>query len=97
MIDHYIIGLDKTCFMSDAYGDLKIFGEVGSKKHEKKVADFRYWTTMVRSGSSFGSNGPKSFIIKGKNRRNVYDKRFIEKHGAAPGSTITMTDNAFMT
>ena len=44
--------------MTDASGDLKILSEVGRKKHEKKVADLRYSTTMVRSGSSFGSNRP---------------------------------------
>ena len=51
LIDHYIIGIDETCLMTDASGDLKIFGEVGRKKHEKKVADFRDLTTMVRSDS----------------------------------------------
>ena len=35
--------------------------------------------------------------MKGKKRRNGYDERFLEKHGAAPGSTIAMTENALMT
>ena len=52
LIDHHIIGLDKTCLMTDASGDLKIFGEVGRKKHEKKAADFRDLTTMVQSGET---------------------------------------------
>ena len=34
--------------------------------------------------------------MKGKKRRNGYDERFLEKHGTAPGSTIAMTDNAFI-
>ena len=47
LIDHNIIGLDKICLMTDASDDLRIFGEVGRKKHENKVSDFRYSTTMV--------------------------------------------------
>ena len=46
---------------------------------------------MFQSGSSFGSNGPTSFIMKGNKRRNGYDERFLEQNGAAPGSTIAMT------
>ena len=97
LIDYYIIGIDETCLMTDDYGDLKNCGEIGRKNHEKKVADFRYYTTMVRSGSLFGSNGPKEFIMKGKKRRNGYYEKFLEKNGAAPDSTIFMTDNEFMT
>ena len=77
--------------MTDASGDLNIFGEVGRNKHEKRVAYFVDLTIMVRSGSSFGSNGPTSFIMKGNKRRNGYDERFLEQNGAAPGSTIAMT------
>ena len=35
--------------------------------------------------------------MNGKKRRNGYDERFLENHGAAPGSKIAMTENAFMT
>ena len=52
---------------------------------------------MVRSGSSLGSNGTTSLIMKGKKRRNGYNERFLEKYGAEAGSTIAMADNAFMT
>ena len=47
LIDHYIIGIDETCLMTDASGDLEIFVQVWRKKHEKRVADFRDSTTMV--------------------------------------------------
>ena len=82
--------------VTDASGDLNIFGGVGRKKHDKKVANFRYLTTMLQYGSSFGSNGPTEFIMKWKKCRNGCDERFLEKHGTAPGSTIAMTDNAFI-
>ena len=83
--------------ITDASGGLKIFSELGRKKHDKKVANFRYLTTMLQYGSSFGSNGPTEFIMKGKKRRNGYDESFRENHGAAPGSTIAMMENASMT
>ena len=35
--------------------------------------------------------------MKGKKRRNGYDERFLENYEAALGSTIAMTENAFMT
>ena len=76
---------------------MKIFFELGINKHEKKVADLIYSTNIVRYCSSFGSNGPTAFIMNGKKRRNFYDERFLENHGAAPGSTISMTYNAFVT
>ena len=52
---------------------------------------------MVWSGSSFGSNGPKAFIIKDEKRRNGYEKMFLENHGLAPRYTIAMTGNVFIT
>ena len=79
--------------MTDASGDLNLFVEVERKK---KVADFRYSTTMIPSGSSFGSNGMTAFTMKGEKHRNGCDERFLEKLGAAPCSTIDMVDNAFM-
>jgi len=35
--------------------------------------------------------------MKGKKRRAGYSDAFLEREGCAPGSTITMTKNAFMT
>ena len=42
LIDHFILGGDETNFIADADGDLnlRIVGEKGKKKHEKKVANF---------------------------------------------------------
>ena len=46
MIEHFIIGVNETCFMVDADGDMKIIREFGRKKHEKKVLDCRAFMTM---------------------------------------------------
>jgi hypothetical protein len=97
LIDHFIVGGDETCLMADADGDLKILGEVGRKKHERKVADFRASCTMYRTGTPAGSNGPTAFLMKGKQRKAGMTDKFLIKEGCAKGSTIAMTPNAFMT
>ena len=96
--DHFIVGGDETCLMADADGNLKIMGEYGKKKHEKKVADHRGSTTMYRTGTPAGHNGPTAFIMKGKKRKRGMTDNFLVSQGCAPeGSTIEMTENAFMT
>ena len=52
---------------------------------------------MYRTGNAAGNNGPTAFVMKGKKRRAGYSDAFLEREGCAPGSTITMTKNAFMT
>lgn len=97
LIDYFIVGGDETCMMSDSNGDLKIKGEAGRKKHEKKVSNNRGSITMYRTGTPAGSNGPTAFIMAGKRRRAGYTDAYLQRMGAAPGSTIAMTDKAFMT
>lgn len=50
---------------------------------------------MFRTGTPAGDNGPTAFIMKGK--RSRYKDKFLIDNGAAKGSTIAMTENAFMT
>ena len=38
VIDHFIIGADKTCLQANVDGSVRIIGEFGQKKNEKKVA-----------------------------------------------------------
>ena len=97
LIEHFIIGGDETCLMANADGKLKILGEVGKRKHEIKVADFRGSATMYRSGNAAGNNGPTVFAMAGVRRKAAYTDEFLENNGGAPGTTIVMTDNAFMT
>jgi hypothetical protein len=40
LIDHFILGCDETNLIADADGELRIVGEKGKKKHEKKVSDY---------------------------------------------------------
>ena len=97
LIEHFVIGMDETNLIADADGDLKVLGEVGKRKHEKKVSDYRGSITMVRCGAASGANGPTAFLLKGKRKRAGFTDKYLENEGAAPGSTIVMTENAFMT
>ena len=44
-----------------------------------------------------GKNGPTVFIMKGERRKEAYTDAFLVEHGCDPGSTITMTENVYMT
>ena len=65
--------------VADADGDLKILGEHGRRKHEKKSANYRGSITMYRTGNCAGNNGPTGFLMKGKKRRAGYSNKFLEK------------------
>lgn len=97
LIEHFIIGGDETCLIADADGDMKIVGEFGRKKHEKRVSDCRSSCTMYRSGTSAGNNGPTVFVMQGVRAQRGFNEKFLVDHGCEVGSHIQMTENAFMT
>jgi len=94
---HFIIGLDEMCIMSDSHGDCYVIAASDKKKHEKLLQDSRGSITIVRTGTCAGTTGPTIFLLKGTNRRSEFTDEFLVKHGLAPGSTIIMTENAYMT
>jgi hypothetical protein len=83
--------------IADADGDLRIVGEKGKKKHEKKVADYQGLITMYRTGFAAGHNGPTVFLLKGKKRKSGFNETFLKQEGCALGLTICMTKNAYKT
>ena len=97
VIDHFVVGGDETCLMSDSNGDLKIVGAKHKRKHERKVSDHRCSITMFRTGTPAGNNGPTAFILKGKKRPAGISEELLIKNSCEPGSTVAMTENAFMT
>ena len=97
MINHFIVGANKTCMTSDSAGQLKIIGEKGRKKHKKNVLYNRDSVTMLQTGSSTGSNVPTTFLMKGKKKKRGYTDEFLVEERCTRGSTIVMTKNAFMT
>ena len=76
LIDHFILGGDETTLIAEADGDLRIVGEKGKKKHEKKVADYQGLITMYRTGIAAGHNGPTVFLLKGKKRKSGFNETF---------------------
>ena len=52
---------------------------------------------MYRTGSVAGSNRPTAFLLSGKRKHKAFTDDFLVKHGAAPGSTIAMTESGYMT
>ena len=55
--------------------------------------------TVVRTGNSAGETGPTIILCKGTkaNKHASFTDEFLVKQGLAPGSTILMTENAYMT
>jgi hypothetical protein len=94
---HFIIGLDEMCIMSDAHGTLTVIGSFDKKKHEKLLQDSRVSITIIRTGTAAGTTGPTIFLLKGTKVRAAYTENYLMKYGLAPGSTIVMTENAYMT
>ena len=54
---------------------------------------------MVRTGSVGGTTGPTIFLLKGakQHRRKEFSDKLLVKYGCVPGSTIIMTESAYMT
>ena len=97
IIDHFVVGADEACLMTDNHGNFRIIGAADKKKHERKASDHRASITMFRSGVTSGDNGPTAFLMKGKRKKAAFTDEFLVENGCAPGSTVVMTENAFMT
>eukprot|EP00957_Ditylum_brightwellii_P008027 609012-Ditylum_brightwellii.AAC.1 len=94
---HFINGLDEMCIMSDAHGDLHVIGSFDKKKYEKLLQDSQISITIARTGTCAGTTGPTIFLLKGAKKKSAFTDAFLLRHGLAPGSTIIMTENAYMT
>ncbi len=97
LIGHFILGGNETNLIADADGELRIVGEKGKKKHEKKVSNYQRSITMYHTGVAAGHNGPTVFLLKGKNRKSGFNETFLKQESYELGSTICMTKNAYMT
>jgi hypothetical protein len=75
----------------------KVIGAAVRKKHEKKTTYCRSPISLYRTGCVTGGIGPNIFLMKGKTRRSGYTDTFIRNNVCALGSTIIVTDNAFIT
>ena len=93
VIDAFMVGLDESGFNASE-GNVRVIGDKGKRK---RLDDSRVAVTAVRIGSARGHEGPTSFLLNGTKRRRGYTDEFLVKHGAAKGSSITMTDSAYTT
>ena len=84
------------CLVSEAHGNLQMVAAADKKKHEKLLQDCRVSITIVRMRTIGGTTGPNIFLLKGNKRKHVFSDAFLERHGMAKGSTIIMTENAYM-
>ena len=94
---YFVIGADETCLMCDEHLNMKIVGEFGRRKHEKRGGSCRASATMLRTGNAAGKNGSTVFVMAGKHVKEGYSDAFLVRQGAAPRSSIQMTENVFMT
>ena len=53
--------------------------------------------TLIRCGFPANASGPTFFLLSGKTRNSVFTDEYLVAHGAAPFSTIIMTENGFLT
>jgi hypothetical protein len=91
-----VCGGDETCLLAQD-GKVKIIGEKDRKKHESTNNAGRISITMYRTGFASGAVGPTAFLPPGKRRDANYTDAYLEKYGAAFGSTVVMTDSGYMT
>jgi hypothetical protein len=97
VMPNFIVGLDKMCLMSNCHGDLRVFAVADKKKQEKLLQDCRCSITVVRTGTASGITGPTIFLLKGTKRCNNFNDDYLFRYGMAKGSTILMTEKAYMT
>jgi hypothetical protein len=89
---------DETNLMSsDDNRGVKLIGAANQKKHEKKSADCRSSISLYHTGAVAGDTCTTIFLMKGKTKRHGFTDHYLPSNGCAIGSTVIMTENAFMT
>jgi hypothetical protein len=97
VMPEFLLGLDKMCLMSDAHGDLQVVASADKKKQEKLLQDSRCSITVVCTGTMSGTTGPTYFLLKRTTCKKSFNNTNLIKYSMKPGSTIIMTENAYMT
>jgi hypothetical protein len=98
LIHCFIAAGDETNLVaSDDSCGVKVIGAANRKKHEKKSADCRSSISLYHTGAVAGDTGPTIFLMKGKTKRHEFTDQYLRSNGCVIGSTVIMTENAFMT
>jgi hypothetical protein len=83
--------------MSNCHGNLRVFVVANKNKQEKHFQDCCCSITDVRTGTASGITGPTIFLLKGTKHCNNVNNEYLLRYGMAKGSTILMTESAYMT
>jgi hypothetical protein len=98
LIHFFITAGDETNLMAiDDNRGVKVIGAANRKKHEKKSADCRSSISLYHTGAVAGDTGPTIFLMKGNTKRHGFTDHYVRSNVCAIGSTVIMTENAFMT
>jgi hypothetical protein len=97
VMPNFIIGLNEMCLMSNCYGNLQVFAVANKKKQENLLQDSHCSITVVCTRTASAITGPTIFLLKGTKRCNNFNDEYLLKYGMATGSTILMTESAYMT
>ena len=61
------------------------------------MSDSCHSITIYQTGTTLGKNGPTTFIMTGKWRKEAYTDALLVEHRCEPGPTIAIAENAYMT
>ena len=77
--------------------NIKICGSRDKKKHDNEKGSSRDSVTNIRCGNAANRQAATFILLAGKKRNPDFSDDFLVRNGAAPGSTIIMTESAFLT
>ena len=95
---YLVFNLDEECLLATGK-TVKVVGSGSRTKHENQNGTSRLSISLVRCGCAAAkdTSGPTFFLIKGSERKPEYSDEFLENNGVAKGSSIIMTENAYLT
>jgi hypothetical protein len=96
LVDHFTMNLDESCMQASA-SNLRIISSQSKLKHEKNTFDCRESITVVRVGSAANDDGPRFYLVKGKEIKFNSFRNFTANYNAPEGSYVLMTPSAYMT
>ena len=95
LLKHCVFNLDEECLMATGK-NIKIVGSKEKKKHDNEKGSSRDSMTNIRCGNAANRQAATFMLLAGKKRNDDYSDDFLLRNGAAPGSTILMTESAFL-
>ena len=76
------------------HGDINIFASAYKNTYEKLLDETRVSITIFCTVTVSGVTGPNIFLMKVEKQKKAFTDYYLIRNGLAPGSTVTMTENA---